>query len=405
MWRRASVRNGWSSTRAALERLHRRFGQRDEVALGGVQHVRDAAAVAVPRERQVALDPLALGLDPDPLAAVVDARLLVLPDLLGRHPLIIASRRTCASPSSCDPSGRRRRCARAPSCCGAVRALRCRPRSAFGPRRRRTWPAVARGSERATATSGTTRFARRADAASVPLTSTLQPRWQADAERERAAREHAAARAAGRRAAPARRPAAAASCPRQGSRSGTGCTGLKRSTRLLLVSATYTLPRAVDRDRRRLGEVAQARCRGCPTWRGSARLGRTPARGCFRCPARTRCRRRRQPRRRRVEAARRAPPREPHSRSTFAVRVELDDAVVALVGDVDVFARRRADWRRPRGGRSAPGPLPAAPLPPPAPQRASNVPSGAVDEHAVVTGVGHVRAPRVRRHGDSRRRR
>ena len=59
---------------AALERRDRDLGERDEVALGGVQEVRHAAAVAVARERQQALDAVALGLDADALLAVVDAR-------------------------------------------------------------------------------------------------------------------------------------------------------------------------------------------------------------------------------------------------------------------------------------------------------------------------------------------
>src|ERR1039458_5979823 len=63
---------------AALERRHGHVGERYEVALGGVEHARDTAAVAVPRERQQALDPVALGLDPDPLVAVVDPGLVLV---------------------------------------------------------------------------------------------------------------------------------------------------------------------------------------------------------------------------------------------------------------------------------------------------------------------------------------
>ena len=44
---------------------------------------------------------------------------------------------------------------------------------------------------------------------------------------------------------------------------------------------------AADRDRGRLGELARARRRACPTGTGSGRSGRTPGRGCFRCRART----------------------------------------------------------------------------------------------------------------------
>ena len=46
-------------------------GERDEVALGGVQDVGHAAAIAIPGERQHALDAMALGLDPDALAPVL----------------------------------------------------------------------------------------------------------------------------------------------------------------------------------------------------------------------------------------------------------------------------------------------------------------------------------------------
>ena len=63
---------------APVERGHGRVGERDEVALGGVEHVGDAAAIAVAGERQQALDAVALGLDPDALGAVVHSRGLLL---------------------------------------------------------------------------------------------------------------------------------------------------------------------------------------------------------------------------------------------------------------------------------------------------------------------------------------
>ncbi len=74
------------------ERLDRDFGEREEVALGGVQDVGDAAAVAVAGERDRALDPVALGLDPDALLAVAHhVRLVFLGCRLGRaHEVIIA---------------------------------------------------------------------------------------------------------------------------------------------------------------------------------------------------------------------------------------------------------------------------------------------------------------------------
>src|SRR2546421_11112438 len=64
---------------AAVERLDGHLCERDEVALGCVEYVRYAAAVAVPREREHALDAVPVGLDPDPFAPLVDARVLVAP--------------------------------------------------------------------------------------------------------------------------------------------------------------------------------------------------------------------------------------------------------------------------------------------------------------------------------------
>ena len=87
--------------RATRERLDGDFGEREEVALGGVQHVGDAAAIAVAGERERALDPVMLGLDPDALLAVIHVRLVFLEPVysglivvgLGRaHRVIIAAR-------------------------------------------------------------------------------------------------------------------------------------------------------------------------------------------------------------------------------------------------------------------------------------------------------------------------
>src|SRR5438309_2074259 len=61
--------------RATPKRRHGHLGERDEVALGRVEHVGDAAAVAVARERQPAFDAMTLGLDADAFALVVHALL------------------------------------------------------------------------------------------------------------------------------------------------------------------------------------------------------------------------------------------------------------------------------------------------------------------------------------------
>ncbi len=60
--------------RAAVERLDGRLGERQEVALGGVEHVGDTAAVAVAGERERAFDAVAGGLEADALLAVLHAR-------------------------------------------------------------------------------------------------------------------------------------------------------------------------------------------------------------------------------------------------------------------------------------------------------------------------------------------
>ena len=91
MCRRASVRYGCSSTGPPVERLDGDFGEREEVALGGVEHVGDAAAVAVAGERERALDPVALGLDPDALLAVFDVRRVLFGGGLGDARGIIAA--------------------------------------------------------------------------------------------------------------------------------------------------------------------------------------------------------------------------------------------------------------------------------------------------------------------------
>jgi hypothetical protein len=78
--------------RAALERFDGDFGEREEVALGGVQHVGDAAAIAIAGERERAFDPVALGLDLDALLAVVHVRLVCLGwGICGAHEVIIAA--------------------------------------------------------------------------------------------------------------------------------------------------------------------------------------------------------------------------------------------------------------------------------------------------------------------------
>jgi hypothetical protein len=55
----------------AVELLNRRVAQGDEVALGRVEQVRQAAAVAVRRERRCADDAVARRVDRDALVAVL----------------------------------------------------------------------------------------------------------------------------------------------------------------------------------------------------------------------------------------------------------------------------------------------------------------------------------------------
>jgi hypothetical protein len=62
--------------RPPVERRHGHVGEGDEVPLGGVEHVRHTAAVAIARQRQHSLDAVALGLDPDALRPQVDPRLI-----------------------------------------------------------------------------------------------------------------------------------------------------------------------------------------------------------------------------------------------------------------------------------------------------------------------------------------
>lgn len=76
--------------RAALQWCDGYIGERDEVALRRVQHIRDATAVAVSRQREHTLDPVSLGLDPDPLPAVVHAGgIALIWKLHAAHALII----------------------------------------------------------------------------------------------------------------------------------------------------------------------------------------------------------------------------------------------------------------------------------------------------------------------------
>src|SRR4051794_16010359 len=58
----------------AADDLDDRVGQRDEVALRGVEEVRQAAAVAVGRESETARDAVAGGLDVDAFVAVLHAQ-------------------------------------------------------------------------------------------------------------------------------------------------------------------------------------------------------------------------------------------------------------------------------------------------------------------------------------------
>src|ERR687885_573015 len=60
----------------APDDLDDRVGQRDEVALGGVEEVGQAAAVAVGRERELARDSVAGGLGGDAFVTVLHDRLI-----------------------------------------------------------------------------------------------------------------------------------------------------------------------------------------------------------------------------------------------------------------------------------------------------------------------------------------
>src|SRR2546430_17314930 len=77
---------------AAVQRLHGDLRQGDEVALGGVEHVGDAAAIAVARQVDETLDAMAIGLDPDPFAPVVHAHVVLGPSLIAGHGAIIGVR-------------------------------------------------------------------------------------------------------------------------------------------------------------------------------------------------------------------------------------------------------------------------------------------------------------------------
>jgi hypothetical protein len=87
MCRRASVRYGCNSTGPPSSGST----VTQEVALGGIEDVGDAAAIAVARERERALDPVALGLDPDALLAVFGVLLVCVGgEVDGAHRVIIA---------------------------------------------------------------------------------------------------------------------------------------------------------------------------------------------------------------------------------------------------------------------------------------------------------------------------
>jgi hypothetical protein len=61
-----------------IQRLHRDVGEREEVPLGSVEHVRDTAAVAVAGERHQAFDAVPGGLHADALLAEVQVLVLDL---------------------------------------------------------------------------------------------------------------------------------------------------------------------------------------------------------------------------------------------------------------------------------------------------------------------------------------
>jgi len=74
----------------ALQGRHGHVGEGDEVALARVQHVRDAAAESVASQREHTLYAEPIGLYPDPLLAVVHARVIALESCFGiAHPFII----------------------------------------------------------------------------------------------------------------------------------------------------------------------------------------------------------------------------------------------------------------------------------------------------------------------------
>ena len=151
-------------------------------------------------------------------------------------------------------------------------------------------------------------------------------------------------------------------------------TGLKRSTRLLFVSATYTLPAQSDGDRRRLGEVAEPGAAQAPLREEAPVASNTCTRlfspsSTYTSPARVDG-----DAGGRVEAPVAAAARAPLAQH-FAARGELDDAVVARVGDVDASPRGAAT-ATPEGWLNAPAALPALPLPPPAPHLRQQRPFG-----------------------------
>jgi hypothetical protein len=57
---------------ASIQRQQLHIGERQEVALAGVEHVRDTAAIAVARQRHQAFDAMARSLDPHALLAEIE---------------------------------------------------------------------------------------------------------------------------------------------------------------------------------------------------------------------------------------------------------------------------------------------------------------------------------------------
>ena len=129
-WREIAMKSCWVGRPGMSIELDGDVGERDEVALGGVQHVRDAAAIAVGGDGERARDAVALGFDEDAFLAMLHAR------IIARSGARAWNDRPLRSPHGAArrPAGGQRR----------VRAARCAARWSIASPPTRSPPTIAR---------------------------------------------------------------------------------------------------------------------------------------------------------------------------------------------------------------------------------------------------------------------